>query len=397
MVAPQPFFTPRGTPFSVYYRCLVQSELGVEIDLLTYGQGQDVEIPGVTIHRIPAFKLLGPIPVGPSLLKAFLDVFMVLRVILMLLRKRYDFVHAHEEAVFFMRFLKPIFRFKLVYDMHSSLPQQLTNFGFTRSRIVRWIFQKLEDSCLRGSDAVITISPALEEYALSRMRDSRRHFLIENSIFEDVHVKNGDDDGQRSDDTARTTHADPLAGIPNGDPRIVYAGTFERYQGIDLLLRAHADVLAERPDAFLVLAGGHPSHVERYKAMAEELGVSGRCVFTGMLSPRAAKDLVRQATLLVSARTYGNNTPMKIYHYLASGKPFVATDIESHSQILDERSCFLVPPDAQAFARGILSALEDPARAHGLSEHARSVYAQRYSKEAFSRKMQDMLELLGSG
>ena len=74
VIAPQPFFSPRGTPFSVYYRTLVTAELGVEVDLLTYGEGQDVDIPGVRIIRIPRFSFLGNAKVGPSVLKLFLDV-----------------------------------------------------------------------------------------------------------------------------------------------------------------------------------------------------------------------------------------------------------------------------------------------------------------------------------
>jgi glycosyltransferase involved in cell wall biosynthesis len=392
MVAPQPFFTPRGTPFSVYHRLLVQSELGVTIDLVTYGQGQDVELPGVTIHRIPAFRALGPVPVGPSLLKAWLDIFIVLKTVRMLLRRRYDFVHAHEEAVFFLRFLRPLFRFKLVYDMHSSLPQQLTNFAFTRSRFWHWLFERLEASCVRAADAVITISPSLEDLALRHMRDPRRHFRIENSIFEDVRLSNGSGTGAATPAARR----DPLADVPNGNPLIIYAGTFEHYQGLDLMLQAHAQVLAQRPDAFLVLAGGQPAQVEHYRARAGELGVAERCVFTGSLSPRAAKELMDRATLLLSARTFGNNTPMKIYQYLASGTPFVATDIESHTQIVDAETCFLVAPEAGSFARGILSALGDPQRAGRIAAQARAVYGRRYSKEAYSRKMQEMLEVLGS-
>jgi hypothetical protein len=49
-----------------------------------------------------------------------------------LARHRYDAVHAHEESVFWCRFLKPFFRFRLIYDMHSSLPQQLSNFQFSK-------------------------------------------------------------------------------------------------------------------------------------------------------------------------------------------------------------------------------------------------------------------------
>ncbi len=113
VIAPEPFFTPRGTPFSVYYRALITSQLGHEIDLLTYGQGADVLIPGLNVIRIPRFFRSSQIKVGPSLFKLFLDIFMILYTIRLLITHRYDVVHAHEEAVFFCRFLKPIFRFKL--------------------------------------------------------------------------------------------------------------------------------------------------------------------------------------------------------------------------------------------------------------------------------------------
>src|SRR4030067_443595 len=132
------------------------AQLGVDIDLLTYGEGQNVEIPRTRIIRIPRFKFLGPVHIGPTWLKALLDVIMFLWTIGLLLRHRYGFVHAHEESVFWCQILKPLFRFKLVYDMHSSLPQQLTNFNFTKSKILFNIFKGLEDSCLRISDAVIT-------------------------------------------------------------------------------------------------------------------------------------------------------------------------------------------------------------------------------------------------
>ena len=121
VIAPQPFFSPRGTPFSVYYRTLVTASQGVEIDLLTYGEGRDVDIPGVRIVRIPRVRFLEPVPVGPSFRKLLLDKLLVLWTLGMLIRNRYDVVHAHEEAVFFSRFLKPLFRFRLVYDMHSAL------------------------------------------------------------------------------------------------------------------------------------------------------------------------------------------------------------------------------------------------------------------------------------
>ena len=152
IIAPQPFFSPRGTPFSVYYRTLVTSELGVKADLLTYGEGLDVDIPGVRIYRVPRFGILGDVKVGPSWVKLFLDIFIMVWTIALLFKRRYNFVHAHEESIFFCCLLKPIFRFKLVYDMHSSLPQQLTNFKFTHSKFLIWLFKTLENTSLRAAD-----------------------------------------------------------------------------------------------------------------------------------------------------------------------------------------------------------------------------------------------------
>ena len=119
---------------------------------------------GFGLYEYLDLRFLGPVKIGPSYLKLFLDVFILAWTIGLLLRNRYDFVHAHEESVFFCRFLKPIFGFKLVYDMHSSLPQQLTNFKFTKSKVLIAVFKRLEDSCLRASDVIITICPDLADY-----------------------------------------------------------------------------------------------------------------------------------------------------------------------------------------------------------------------------------------
>ena len=91
-VAPEPFFSPRGTPLSVYYRTLALSELGARVDLLTYGEGEEIDLPGVRTYRIPRFRWLGSAKVGPSVLKAFLDLFLVAWTIGLLLRNRYDAV-----------------------------------------------------------------------------------------------------------------------------------------------------------------------------------------------------------------------------------------------------------------------------------------------------------------
>ncbi|MEJ2539642.1 MAG: glycosyltransferase family 4 protein [Gemmatimonadota bacterium] len=386
VVAPQPFFTPRGTPLSVYHRTRVMASLGVEVDFLTYGEGRDVRVPGVRIIRIPRIRMLEPVRVGPSFGKLVLDTFMVAWTVALLARRRYDFVHAHEEAVFWCSFLEPAFGFKLVYDMHSSLPQQLTNFGFTRSRLLIGTFEWLERLALRMASAVITISPALAEYAESHPGVAERHLLIENSLFEPVRFEAGEGGEAGADEVT--------VELPPEAPVVGYAGTFESYQGIDLLLRAHALVRRVLPEAVLLLVGGSPDKVAEYRQLARSLGVSDACRFTGTVSQEEARALMRRASVLVSPRIRGTNTPLKIYEILAGDRPLVATRIASHTQVLTEDACILADPEPEAFAAGVLEALQDASRRREVVAGARRLYETAYAPERYQAKMRRLLDLL---
>jgi len=391
VIAPQPFFSPRGTPYSVYYRTLVTSELGVEVDLLTYGEGEDVNIPGVRIYRIPRFEAFGNVKTGPSLLKLFLDAFILARAVALLCRTRYAFVHAHEESVFFCRFLKPLFGFKLVYDMHSSLPEQLRNFEFTESRMLIRAFEWLEQSSLCTSDAIITICPALADYVHRTLGDTPRHLLIENSIFDPVKVegRNAGSPVGPSDPSASLE-----AKIPKGRDLVVYAGTLETYQGIDLLIAAFAKVLGSHPSAFLLIVGGTAEQVSRYSALAKEHGVADHCRFTGRVPQVLARRYTSMASVLVSPRSAGTNTPLKVYEQLASGVPLVATRIYSHTQVLDDDVAFLVEPDANGMAEGMLQALTSGSERERRGTNAKGRYERDYSRPAYVAKMRRLMDLL---
>ncbi len=385
VIAPQPFFTPRGTPFSVYYRTLVLSELGAEIDLLTYGEGRDPDIPNVRIYRGPRFAWLGHVKTGPSMLKLFLDMFIAARTVGLLIRHRYDVVHAHEEAVFFCRFLKPIFRFKLVYDMHSSLVQQLTNFNYTESRFIHYIFKKLEDSSINAADAVITICPDLADYVSEIVTDPSKHFLIENSIFEPVKLKG--DESRREVQESSNGATD----LPVDRYCFVYAGTLESYQGIDLLIRSFGNVIRRRPDSFLLIVGGTAPQVEKYRRLAQEEGLENHCLFTGTVPQRLAHLYMRSASALLSPRTEGTNTPLKIYQQLASGIPLVATNIFSHTQVLNDDVAFLADPEPEAFGAAMIAAMSDDSAAKLKAENAIRLYKKQYSRESYVKKLTTIL------
>ena len=388
VVAPQPFMAPRGTPFSVYYRALVMAEQGAQVDILAYGAGQEVDVAGVRVWRIPRVRLLEPVPVGPSWQKALLDVLMVLYTIGLLVRRRYDAVDAHEEAVFWCRFLKPVFRFKLVYDMHSSLPQQLANFRFTKSRLLTGIFRWLEATSLGAADVVVTVCPALHDYVTAAGVPPPRCLLVENSIFDDVRLRH-----PLARDAAGSVERP--APFPPDSRVVLYAGTFEAYQGVELLVGAFARAVARVPDARLLLVGGSDEQVQRMRRLVEAKGLSDKCKLTGQVPKDVAARLIQRASVLVSPRLHGMNTPLKIYEQLASGRPLVATRIDAHTQVLDDSVCWLVAPDAESFGAALTAALTDDAEAAARSRNAAELYRRQYSRPVYEGKIRQLLEFAG--
>ena len=125
VLAPQPFYQERGTPIAVDLMVRTLCERGHAVDLLVYHEGADVAYEGLTLHRIPAFRLLSGVRPGLSLKKIGCDVLMFVKVVRMIRRNRPDVVHAVEEAAFMAYVVRRIFGIPYIYDMDSSLPDQI--------------------------------------------------------------------------------------------------------------------------------------------------------------------------------------------------------------------------------------------------------------------------------
>jgi glycosyltransferase involved in cell wall biosynthesis len=188
-------------------------------------------------------------------------------------------------------------------------------------------------------------------------------------------------------DSASTVTVESLrATTPEGAVIAMYVGNLERYQGIDLLINALARVPASVPLHTFII-GGDPLHVEQYRKRVAELGIADRVHLLGARPVAALGAYLAQAEILLSPRTLGQNTPMKVYSYMQSGKVILATDIRSHTQALDATCAQLVRPDAPAMAEGLQRLASDPALRRTLGEAARIKAEREYSLPVFRSKL----------
>jgi glycosyltransferase involved in cell wall biosynthesis len=371
MIAPEPFFEPRGTPFSEYHRIRALTELGHTVDLVTYPFGRDVTLPGLRVFRCARPPFVAEVGIGPSWRKVPLDLALFATACRRALAEKYDAVHSHEEGSWFGVVLAGVLRVPHLYDMHSSLPQQLTNFAYSRSRVIRAVFGALERFVIRRSRVVIVICPQLEE-VVRGIDTAVPSVLIENA------PGSGDAPVEGSGAAVRRG-----LGIDAGTPVVLYTGTFEAYQGLDLLFASMRTVIASRPDARLVLAGGRAEQIEAARAQAAASGIGDAVIFAGQRPAEEIPAFLDAADVLVSPRSLGTNTPLKIYQYLRAGRPIVATRLLTHTQVLDDEVAFLTEATPEAFGAGVLAAIADPDRARAVGARARHLADTKYSYEAY--------------
>jgi glycosyltransferase involved in cell wall biosynthesis len=176
----------------------------------------------------------------------------------------------------------------------------------------------------------------------------------------------------------------------------MYVGNLEPYQGIDLLLHSFARVLQRVDEAQLVIVGGTPRDIEAYRAVCRRLTMVSRVRFLG---PRPIHELgahLAAADVLVSPRLRGNNTPMKLYSYLHSGKALVATDLPTHTQVLDPGVAMLAAPDPEAFAEALARVILDEDLRAQLGAAGRRLVEARFTYRAFRERLEGLLDWLES-
>lgn len=374
LLAPHPFFRPRGTPLAERQLLRVLSRLGHRVTVLTVHQGEHLELPGVRIARLPRLPGMGEMPPGFSLQKLICDLMLLVACWRELGRERYDLVHASEEAAFIALVVGRLRARPYVYDMDSSLPEQLLA-RFPWLRPLGGALRRCEGAAVRGSVGVLAVCRELERVA-------RRHGppTLAVRTVEDASLLD-----EPADPTTLARAADEMGSIRG--PRVLYVGNLERYQGIDLLLEAFARIAVRDPAPSLVLVGGAPHHIAHYRRRAEALGLHGRVQLLGPRPVGALGGYLRGADVLVSPRIEGHNTPMKVYSYLASGRPVVATRLPTHTQVLDDRVARLAEPNAEALATALADLLADGDERRRLAANAATLARAEYSPAAHDARL----------
>jgi glycosyltransferase involved in cell wall biosynthesis len=380
VLAPHPFFQNRGTPIDVLLvlRVLAERE-NTNVDLIVYNEGEDISLPGLNIFRTPDFRLAQDIRPGFSWKKLICDLFLFFKAFTLVYRNRYDLIHAGEETVFMAMFFRFVWGIPYVYDLDSSIAQQLVEKKPYLGKFAR-MFNWLESKAIRQSLANLPVCNALADLC-------NRNYSKKTVTIHDISQL-------RNPNAPQTGELKKELGINN--LILLYCGNLEPYQGIDLLLESFHLACKQTNKVDLVIIGGVDKDIKYYREKAFELGIHNKTHFLGPKPFDQLDEYLAEADILTAPRIRGINTPMKVFPYLHSGKPVLLTDLYTHNQILTSNEAYLAPADPVGFSKGILELVENDNLRQKLSKNGRAFVEKGHTYSAHQKRLHGVYDWIES-
>ena len=260
-------------------------------------------------------------------------------------------------------------RAPVVYESHGYAPDvaaALPELVATATPASASKLQRLaarEAAVWQRADGYVTITRALAE-ALERRFGTRQKLAVV-------------PDGMRPTGPAAVSAGRVSDSTSPADTRPVagYAGHLYAWKGVDILIHA----IARTPGIRGLIVGGHTAEPDlgRVRQLASELGIKDRITFTGLVPPSDVAAHLARATVLVlpnpaSAISTHFTSPLKLFEYMAAGRPIIASDLPAIREVLrDGENALLVEPgSAPAIAAAMQRLIADPQLADRLARTA---------------------------
>lgn len=222
------------------------------------------------------------------------------------------------------------------------LPEQANR----RDRISEARARAIEAEVLTRSDLLVAVSEQLARYLEKAGASSDRIVVIGNAV-----------------DTRRfrpDIHRASIAGVPDKAFVIGFTGSLQMWHGVDTLLRAFRDLKETEARAHLLIVGEGPQR-NWIEGFVDGTGLTGSVTLTGWVAHEDLPPVIARMDVATAPYPQSNASylsPLKLFEYLAMGRPVVASRIGQIEELLrnSEAACLLPPGNAPALA-SVLRAL----------------------------------------
>ncbi|HWQ47442.1 MAG TPA: glycosyltransferase family 4 protein [Methanosarcina sp.] len=179
-------------------------------------------------------------------------------------------------------------------------------------------------------------------------------------------------------------------------PFVCFVGNLAPWQGVEYLIKASPYILSKSPECYFLIVGDGAMKNDLIK-LSRELGVENRFIFTGVIAYDRVPLYINASDTCTAPFIFARNakiglSPLKLYEYMACGKPVVASNISGVSDVLEASGGGIpvLPENPDALAEGILKLLENPDLRMKLGSKGLSYVTENYSWYSVAKKVNEV-------
>lgn len=284
-----------------------------------------------------------------------------------------DLLHIHDPELIPLALLwGRVHSRPVVYDAHEDLVKQLATKPYLRGRL-RWLATPVARALLgladRGCAAIVTATESIRD---TFDQTDRPVLTVRNLPWAADFV---------------------VADVANNPPVVVYTGDISEERGLSRMIAAVEAVGEQVPDLRLRMAG-------RALVEDERLGHHPQVDYCGLVPPAELPGVISGARVglifLERLPNYENSLPTKVFEYMASGVPFLATDFPAWRELFGDADAgvFVDTDDPAAVAAALGELISDPQRCAELGRNGRRAIEERFGFEAEAAKLVGVVDSL---
>lgn len=387
MIAPTSFFADYGCHVRILEETRALQKLGHRVTIATYHNGKP--IADLDIRRTLPIPWRKNYEVGSSRHKIGFDALLGLATLQMLIRERFDVIHAHlHEGALIGIVLGRLFNIPVVFDFQGSLTGEMLDHHFVRqeSRVFQ-VFRSIERWIDHHAPVILTSTANAERLLVNEFGCSPDQIwplpdCVNGDIFRPATEYSPND----------LAILRQSLGIPSERKVIVYLGLLAEYQGIGLLLQAVQQIVQQQPNVHLLLMGF--PNVAHYQARATELGICDSVTFTGRLPYQQAPLYLALGDVAVAPKLSLTEGSGKLLNYMAVGLPTVAFDTPVAREYLGSDGLYAAAGDVGDLARQLMVALSVSVSCQQRGQRLRERALQRFGWHEASHRIVDVYRRL---
>jgi glycosyltransferase involved in cell wall biosynthesis len=248
---------------------------------------------------------------------------------------------------------------------------ELAGFERVRDQRLVWLAKAIERRVFRRASLVVTVSDFLNEQVGELTGGTVPVVTIPNGVSQPFI------EAQPDAATAARLRADLDLG---GRPVIAFIGGLVHWHNFDLLLETIAGARRSAPDAVLLIVGDGPER-SAIEAKAAELGIADALRFAGRVSHLETARYVSLCDVAVVPQTNAYRSPIKLFEYMALGKPVVAPRMPPIEAVVEDGRTGLLfePNQLEGFVQALTRALLDRPLAAEIGRRAREHVLQNFT------------------